>query len=122
MEKKRKQNNRKVGVVYEQAVGHYLEQQGYVILEYNYRCHMGEIDIIAKDQDYLVFCEVKYRKDTGKGSPLEAVGPAKQRVISKCAQYYLLTHHLTDVACRFDVAGILGDQISVVKNAFEYIG
>lgn len=51
-----KQNNRRTGTNYEKAVGYYLEQQGYVILEYNYRCHIGEIDLIARDGEYLVFC------------------------------------------------------------------
>ena len=66
-------NKRQTGAKYEQAAGFYLEQQGYEIIEYNYRCRFGEIDIIAKDGSYLVFCEVKYRSCKGKGSPLEAV-------------------------------------------------
>ena len=49
--------------------GYYLEQQGCEVLEYNYRCRAGEIDLIAKDGEYLVFCEVKYRSDGRKGSP-----------------------------------------------------
>ena len=57
---------RKTGTVYEQAVGYYLEQQGYEILVYNYRCRFGEIDLIGKDGEYLVFCEVKYRKNQRK--------------------------------------------------------
>ena len=117
-----RQNNRKVGTAYEQAVGAFLEEQGYEILEYNYRCRSGEIDIVAKDGEYLVFCEVKFRKDNQAGNPLEAVDFKKQRIISKCAFYYLSTHRLHDIPCRFDVIGVLGREITLVKNAFEYIG
>lgn len=53
MNQLKKQNNRKVGTDYEQAVGYYLEQQGYLILEFNYRCRLGEIDMIAVDGEYL---------------------------------------------------------------------
>lgn len=59
MKRNVKQNNRSVGAVYEQAAGYYLEQNGYELIEYNYRCRDGEIDIIAKDGDCYVFCEVK---------------------------------------------------------------
>lgn len=114
-----KQNNRKVGAVYEQAAGYYLEQQGYEILEYNYRCRLGELDIIARDGDYLVFCEVKYRKGKEKGSPLEAVDMKKQRTIYRCAEYYLTEKHLNDIPCRFDVLGVEGKKIILIKNAFE---
>lgn len=113
------QNKRKKGSDYEQAVGYYLEQQGYKILEYNFRCRTGEIDIIAKDGEYLVFCEVKYRSSRAKGSPLEAVNRKKQQVIYQCAQYYMLTHGIGDVSCRFDVIGVEGTQIQHIKNAFE---
>ena len=56
-----RKNNRETGSHYERLAGAYLEQEGYEILEYNYRCKTGEIDIIAKEAGYLVFCEVKYR-------------------------------------------------------------
>lgn len=113
-----KQNNRRTGTDYEQAVGYYLEQQGYVILEYNYRCRIGEIDIIARDGEYLVFCEVKYRQDARKGSPLEAVGQKKKRVIYQCASYYLTIHGLSDIPCRFDVIGIERGRIMHIRDAF----
>lgn len=118
MEEK-KQNNRKVGSDYEQAVGYYLEQQGYIILQFNYRCRQGEIDIIARDGPYLVFCEVKYRQDKKKGSPLEAVDMKKQRTLYKCASYYLAVRGISDSPCRFDVIGIEGEKIIHIKNAFQ---
>lgn len=114
-----RQNKRNTGTLYEQAVGYYLEQQGYIVLEYNYRCPLGEIDLIAKDGEYLVFCEVKFRQNGRKGSPLEAVDIRKQRTIYRCAQYYLTERHVPECACRFDVIGIEGDRITLIKNAFE---
>lgn len=118
MSKYRKQNNRAVGARYEKAAGYYLEQMGYVILQYNYRCKLGEIDMIAQDGAYLVFCEVKYRKGAGQGSPLAAVDSRKQRVIYRCAEYYLMEHGKMEVPCRFDVVGIGDGKIELIKNAF----
>lgn len=112
-------NRRYTGKVYEQAAGYYLEQQGYEIIEYNYRCRVGEIDIIARDGEYLVFCEVKYRKSGANGGPLAAVNYKKQRIIYRCAEYYLTEKHLSDIPCRFDVVGIEGNRINLVKNAFD---
>ncbi len=112
-------NKRKTGAAYEQAAGYYLEQQGYVILQYNYRCRVGEIDLVAKDGDCLVFCEVKYRKTGGSGSPLEAVDFRKQQRIFRCAQYYMMEKRLGDIPCRFDVVGIEGARITLIKNAFD---
>ena len=112
-------NKRKTGAAYEQAAGYYLEQQGYVILQYNYRCRIGEIDLIARDGRYLVFIEVKYRKNGSRGNPLEAVDAKKQYRISRCAQYYLMEKRLGDIPCRYDVIGIEGSRITLIKNAFE---
>ena len=116
-------NKRAVGTAYEKLAGNYLAQQGYEILEYNFRCRMGEIDIIAKDGEYLVFVEVKYRASGRTGSPLEAVDSRKRRIISKVASYYCLTHGYGEVSpCRFDVMAICGEEYALIKNAFEYAG
>ena len=101
-----------------------MERLGYEILEYNYRCRAGEIDIVAKDKGCLVFCEVKYRADDQSGHPLEAVDERKKRTIFRCAMYYLSEHRLGDVPCRFDVIGIKGNagvesaEVTHIKNAF----
>lgn len=116
-ENKRK-STRQTGADYERAAGYYLEQLGYEVLEYNYRCRAGEIDLIAKDGEYLVFCEVKYRSDGRKGSPLEAVSMGKQRTIFRCAMFYLSENHIEDIPCRFDVIGIEGTEVTHIKNAF----
>lgn len=114
-------NNRKIGSVYEQAAGYYLEQQGYEILQYNYRCHAGEIDIVARDGSYIVFCEVKYRKGRGTGNALDAVDAKKQRVLCRCALFYIMEHNLgVDQAYRFDVVGIEKNRINVIQNAFAF--
>lgn len=114
-----KRNRRATGTVYEQAVGYYLEQQGYEILRFNYRCPLGEIDIIAKEGGCLVFCEVKYRRGNIAGTSLEAVDRRKQQTIFRCAQWYLKEMHLEEIPCRFDVIGVEGSKIRMVKNAFE---
>ncbi len=120
---KNRENRRKIGADYEKIAASYLEAHGYEILEYNYRNRTGEIDLVAKEGEYLCFVEVKYRKDTSQGSPLEAVTWRKQQNISRVAQHYLLTHGYGEqTPCRFDVVGITGDEIELVRNAFEYIG
>lgn len=116
-------NKRAVGTDYEKRVGAYLKEHGYQILEYNFRCRCGEIDIIAKEGKYLVFVEVKYRRTEGTGNPLEAVDRRKQKTISNVAMFYLASHGLgEETPCRFDVASVLGGDINLIKNAFEYCG
>ena len=110
-------NRRKEGAYYENLVAEYLKTQGYEILEKNYRCRIGEIDLIAKEGETLVFVEVKYRRNDKMGDPKEAV-----EKISMTASYYLMREcGRMDIPCRFDVAAVLGEQIEVVKNAFEYL-
>lgn len=116
-----KRNQRAVGSEYEQKAGSYLESLGYRILEYNYRCKKGEIDLIAKDGAYLVFCEVKYRRDCKKGHPSEAVGRRKQRNISGCAVFYLMQKGIFGVPCRFDVVSIENGNMELIKDAFDFV-
>lgn len=115
-------NRRKTGARYEKIAGEYLKTKGYRILEYNFRCRRGEIDIIAEDGACLVFCEVKYRSDTRSGHPSEAVDERKQKRLSACALYYLTVTGAEGAECRFDVVCILRDQIRLYQNAFDYIG
>ena len=115
-------NKRQIGTEKEKLAGAYLEKNGYDIIEYNFRCKQGEIDIIAKEGEYLVFCEVKYRSSSMSGTPFEAVDYKKQRIISRCALFYITKHKVTDVPCRFDVIGVTDKEVEVIKNAFDYIG
>jgi len=112
-------NKRKLGSDYENVAAEYLKKEGYVLLEKNFRSRSGEIDLIAKHGEYLVFIEVKYRKNLRNGAPLEAVHPGKQFVIGQTARYYLLLHpKYQHMPCRFDVIGILGKEITLIQNAF----
>lgn len=112
-------NKRTTGTEYETLAAKYLEQQGYKIIEKNFRCRQGEIDLIAREGPYLVFIEVKYRKNASMGTAIEAVNTKKQNVIRKVASYYLVSNHLSQqTPCRFDVIGITGEQIELIKNAF----
>ena len=70
----------------------FLEKRGLQIREKNFRCRSGEIDLIAQDERYLVFVEVKYRKNGRSGSSFAAVGREKQRIISRVAMFYLAVH------------------------------
>ncbi|MBR6451178.1 MAG: YraN family protein [Lachnospiraceae bacterium] len=120
-------NKRTVGGRYEEAAAEYLEKCGLTIVERNFRCRMGEIDLIALDKDpedggrIFVFIEVKYRRNAHAGSPWEAVGYAKRKTICRVAQFYRLRFGgLAGCRFRFDVISILGDEITWFKNAFPY--
>ena len=106
----------------ERLAAEYLKLKGYRILETNYRCGAGEIDIIAREKKTLVFIEVKARSSSRFGSPKGAVTPAKQRKISMAALEYLKRTDQTGSSARFDVVAIdtAGGTpaIEVVKNAF----
>ncbi len=97
----------------------YLIAKGFKIVEANYSRRSGEIDIIAKDKEYLVFVEVKYRKNTGAGLPREAVDLHKQRQIRNTALCYIAEKGIYDTPMRFDVVDILGTKVTHIKNAFE---
>ncbi|WP_339136850.1 MAG: YraN family protein [Candidatus Electrothrix sp. GW3-4] len=104
----------------EDLAAQYLEQQGYTILERNYRLRIGEVDIIARDGEDLVFIEVKTRRTKRFGSPFEAVDIRKQQQIVKIASAYV---HGREIPVRFDVVAVhlskQGVRIEVLKNAFE---
>ncbi len=109
----------------EALAGKALKAQGYRVLHTNYRTPVGEIDIIAKDGDTLVFVEVKTRKSSVYGSAKAAVTPAKQRKIAKNALFYLKSTRQMNVRARFDVVAINADsentRVEIIKNAFEFV-
>lgn len=102
----------------------YLEHKGYIIIEKNFRCKLGEIDIIAleKNEKYreIVFIEVKTREDISYGDPIEAVNESKQKHIIRAAKYYIYKHNLENEYIRFDVIEIIKVNgkynISQIKN------
>ncbi len=115
-------NKRSVGSQFEQIAVQYLMERGYVIITQNFQCRTGEIDIIAKESGYLVFVEVKYRINTTKGLPQEAINSRKMQKITRTAEYYMLTKHISmDTPCRFDAVIILNEEISLIQDAFEAI-
>jgi putative endonuclease len=100
----------------------YLIQNHYTLVERNYRTRRGEIDLIVRKNDILVFVEVKLRRGTGFGDPLEAVTPRKQEKLRSLAEHYLYARDPEFDTLRFDVIGILADQPHVrvdhVEDAF----
>jgi putative endonuclease len=116
-------NRQQFGKTGEAIAVRFLRQRGYRILEQNYRTVLGEIDIIAKDRDTLVFVEVKARKSGRFGNPKAAVTVRKQRKISMVALHYLKSTAQSRVKARFDVVAIRSadavPKIELVKNAFE---
>lgn len=114
-----KKNNREIGSCYEEQAAACFVHHGYEIVEKNYRCRSGEIDLIARDGSYLVFIEVKYRSHTSAGDPAEAVDKKKQKKIVNTARYYLLTHgYSEETPCRFDVAAVTDSGVRIIKDAF----
>ncbi|QOX62460.1 YraN family protein [Anoxybacterium hadale] len=91
----------------ELAAEKYLKKEGYIILERNYRCRIGELDIIALDGDCMVFVEVKTRQSQSFGLPCEAVHQEKIRHIKRTAAYYLMMNPYNDFDQRIDVLEIL---------------
>ncbi len=113
-----------VGRAGEALAERYLEQQGYAVVERNYRCPLGEVDLIARHRRVLVFVEVKTRRVETSGTPLESVNAAKQRRLKRVALHYLGQHHLHDQDVQFDVVGIrLGadpPEVRHVRRAFDF--
>lgn len=113
------QNNRETGSYYETAVAACLEKSGMTVIEKNFRCRAGEIDLVARDGNYLVFVEVKYRKNASAGTALEAVDRKKAAQVRRVAAHYLYRHNLPEeTACRFDVAAVDGGGLTYIKDAF----
>jgi putative endonuclease len=118
-----RREKKELGKKGEEKALRFLKKKGYRIIEQNYVCKMGEMDIIAKEKDTLVFVEVKTRTSTAFGLPQLAVTPFKQRQLSKVALYFLKEKKLEDIKARFDVVAILlppeKEQIELIRDAFD---
>jgi putative endonuclease len=101
----------------EQAAAHY-RAQGYAVLERNWRCPVGEIDLICARGTTLVVCEVKARTGTGNGHPLEAVTAPKQARLRRLAAAYLCQQERRWSDIRFDVVSVLDGTLEAVEDAF----
>lgn len=113
-------NNREKGEIGENIASKYLLSTGAEILERNYKIKLGEIDIIAKLDNELVFVEVKSRSNNKYGIPSESVNYKKKNKITSIAKYYMLINNLYDIPVRFDVVEIyFGEKkLKHIVNAF----
>lgn len=116
--------NKEIGSHGEKMAKNFLIQEGYEILDMNYRCKLGEIDLISKINDIICFVEVKTRYFKTYGTPIESITFKKQQKIYKVAQYYCIKNNLTNLFFRFDVIEIVltldsnDFSINLIKNAF----
>jgi putative endonuclease len=114
---------RDVGILGEKLAKDFLKKRGYHIWETNYRCPEGEIDIVARDKDYLVFVEVRTKTGTEFGSPEESITPAKMHRLASASSRYCQTHSNLPPSWRIDVVAIeLNDKgkpsrIELIENA-----
>ena len=116
-------STREIGKQQEDRLCSYLEKKGYRIEDRNFCCRFGEIDIIARQGNYLVFAEVKYRRSTRLGTPDGAVNRQKRGRIIRTADYYRMKKRIMeDVPCRFDVLAVTDEAITHYENAFDYYG
>ena len=117
--------NKDIGALGEQISENYLKNLGYKILEMNFKCKCGEIDIIALNSSYICFIEVKTRYGTKYGIPAESVVFSKQRKIYKTAEVYILYKNITNFNFRFDVMEVTlnGDNneflVNHIQDAFQ---
>lgn len=112
----------KQGQLYEQLALSYLQQQGLTLVQQNFQCKTGEIDLVMRDRAHWVFVEVKYRASNAFGGAAAAVTAAKQQKLQRTARWYLQQHRLYDSPCRFDVLAIEGQppyQYQWFQNAIS---
>lgn len=120
-------NNKLLGAYGEDIACDYLARNGYKVLERNFACRAGEVDIVAMHGDIVVFVEVKTRSSEKFGLPSEAVSAAKQNRIVKTALYYMQSRRLLEHMCRFDVIEISTGVdnkplVNLIQDAFQYSG
>lgn len=113
-------STKETGTKAEDLACEHLKKRRIEILSRNFRSRFGEIDIIAKEKNCILFVEVKFRKSNTHGEPFESVTHLKQRKIIQTAQYYLMQHdNFTDFDYRFDVISIHDKRVTWLKNAFD---
>ena len=115
-----------VGRSGEDIASKYLEDNGYEIIARNFYCKQGEIDIVAKDKNELVFVEVKTRTNEIYGRPVDAITPYKQKHLIKSIEYFLYKYKLENVFIRIDVIEVYAEnenkyEINHIKNAIEKV-
>lgn len=121
MEELQKKSTAETGRHYEETAYQYLEKAGMKMLQKNFRCRQGEIDLIGLHKGCLVFVEVKFRGSTKSGMPEEAVGEAKQKKICRASDYFRMKHpQLSRMQVRYDVLALCREEIRWHQNAFPY--
>lgn len=111
-------NTRVIGSLQEDLAISYLKENGFEILERNFKCKIGEIDVIAKKDNVIRFIEIKYRKDNIAGGAFYAINNKKLVKISKIASFYIMIHNLTDSMFSIDALLIEDDNITYLENVF----
>lgn len=123
MDETKTMEKKELGKKGEELALQFLKKKGYRILEKNYVCKLGEIDLIAQEKDTLAFVEVKTRRSTAFGPPQMAVDQKKQEQLSKAALQFLKERRLEEAKARFDVVAILfgskGPEVELIRNAFD---
>lgn len=107
------------GAAAEHDAAQLLIAAGYRIVERNFRCKAGELDIVARDGDVLVFVEVRSRSDGDRGDAVATIRRSKQRQVARVARYYLATAAPVFDRCRFDVVAITAGEAILLKDAFR---
>jgi|YNPNPStandDraft_1061719.scaffolds.fasta_scaffold02926_4 putative endonuclease len=116
-------SNKTIGKQGEELAVDFLKKHHYHIIQQNYRCPFGEIDIIARKKNVLVFVEVKTRRSSSCGLPQEAIHERKQRTIAQVALAFMQHYRLEGIPARFDVVAVHltqhGQHLELIENAFE---
>ncbi|MFI4970190.1 MAG: YraN family protein [Lysobacterales bacterium] len=117
-------NTRTAGARYEDIALEHLRATGLALLERNFSCRHGELDLVMRDRDTIVFVEVRYRRGGGFGDGIDSVSHAKRGKLVRAAEMFLATHpRLAHHACRFDVVAVAGDatapSLDWRRNAFD---
>lgn len=115
---------RNLGILGEKIAAEYLKKNHYKIIQSNFRCRFGEIDIIAHKQDTYIFVEVKTRKSLSFGRPIEAINGIKKNHLLKSGQYYIQSSNLKDCNFRFDaievvIPSLISPKVNHIKNIIQ---
>ncbi len=111
-------HRQRYGAAGEALAAAWYEAAGYVVLDRNWRCPEGELDLVCRRGPTLVVCEVKARRSAAFGTPAEAVGRDKQRRVRRLAARWLREHGIRCWEVRFDVAAVTGDRLEILQDAF----
>ena len=109
---------RKTGIDGEDIAAAWYEARGYQVLDRNWRCREGELDLVLRNGRQVVFCEVKHRRGVGFGTPAEAITREKKQRVRHLAARWLQDAKPRPAEIRFDVAAILNGEIEVLEGAF----